>query len=310
MVPLPAVITDTALVTRLAEYQDKAKGALAASTERALRADTAIFSAWCGDHGLEALPASPETVAAFIDAQAELKAPATVRRYVSSIARLHKAAGLDSPTTDEAVKLAIKRMSRANGTRQKQADALNRGHVDRMLAAAGDAPIALRDKALLAVAYDLLARRSELVALDVEDLTFAEDGTGTALIRWSKTDQAGEGAVGFIAHDTIEHVRRWLEAAGATDGPLFLSARRGRRLNDRDVPRIFKKMAKAAGLNIDPSGHSTRVGVAQDMTAAGFGTAEVMQAGRWKTPAMVARYSEQQRARRGASAKLAALQNR
>ncbi len=157
---------------------------------------------------------------------------------------------------------------------------------------------------------DLLARRSELVALDVEDLTFAEDGTGTALIRRSKTDQVGEGAIGFIAHDTVEHIQRWLEAVGVSEGPLFRSARTGKRFNDRDVPRIFKKMARAAGLELDPSGHSTRVGVAQDMTAAGFGTAEVMQAGRWKTPAMVARYSEQQQARRGASAKLAALQNR
>lgn len=82
------------------------------------------------------------------------------------------------------------------------------------------------------------------------------------------------------------------------------------RLNDRDVPRILKEMAKAAGLALNPSGHSARVGVAQDMAAAGFGLAEIMQAGRWKSPAMPARYSENQQARRGAAAKLAALQDR
>jgi hypothetical protein len=45
------------------------------------------------------------------------------------------------------------------------------------------------------VAYDTMARRSELVALDVEDIEFLEDGTGRALIRRSKTDQAGEGSL-------------------------------------------------------------------------------------------------------------------
>ena len=128
-----------------------------------------MVSRWCEQVGRTALPASPETVSTFIDVQAAIKAPATVRRYISSIARLHRAAGIDNPTDDDTVKLALKRMARANGQRQKQADALNRSHVDRMLIAAGTTKIALRDKVLLAVAYDLLARRSELVALDVED---------------------------------------------------------------------------------------------------------------------------------------------
>ena len=69
-------------------------------------------------------------------------------------------------------------------------------------------------------------------------------------------------------------------------------------------------MADVAGLAIDPSGHSTRIGAAQDMTAAGLGTAEIQQAGRWKSATMVSRYTENQQARRGASARLAAIQGR
>jgi hypothetical protein len=65
-----------------------ARGAYAGNTERALRADVTIFTAWCSDAGEIALPAVAATVAAFIDAIAALKAPATVRRYVSSIATL------------------------------------------------------------------------------------------------------------------------------------------------------------------------------------------------------------------------------
>ncbi len=73
---------------------------------------------------------------------------------------------------------------------------------------------------------------------------------------------------------------------------------------------MFKRMADVAGLDIDPSGHSTRIGAAQDMTAAGLGTAEIQQAGRWKSATMVSRYTENQQARRGASARLAAIQGR
>ena len=50
------------------------------------------WSAWCSENGLQALPADPEALAAFIDAMAVTKATATIRRYISSIAHLHRAA--------------------------------------------------------------------------------------------------------------------------------------------------------------------------------------------------------------------------
>jgi hypothetical protein len=40
------------------------------------------------------------------------------------------------------------------------------------------------------------------------------------------------------------------------------------------------------------SGHCTRVGMAQDLTVAGQELNQIMRAGRWKSPAMVARYTE------------------
>ena len=302
------------LVIALAEYGRKAKGAISPNTERALKADTAIFTAWCSDQAREVLPASPDTVADFIDAMAQVKATATVRRYVASIGRMHRAAGLEDPTKDETAKLALRRMARSNGVRQRQAAPLNRPLVDRMIAAAGDSLRDKRDVALLSVQYDTLTRRSELVALDVEDIDFAEDGAGTVTIRRSKTDQEGEGSIRYLAQDTIEHLAVWLEAAGITEGALFRAVTMGDRvrgrLSDRDVSRRLKVMAKQAGLDIEPSGHSARVGVCQDMVASGFSLPEVMQAGGWKSPDMVARYSEHLQARQGAAAKLAAIQNR
>ncbi len=157
-------------------------------------------------------------------------------------------------------------------------------------------------------------RRSELVALEVDDVTFAEDGSGTVLVRRSNADQAGEDAVVSIAPDTVDLVKAWGADAVVDEGPLFRRVSKGGRvgehLSDKAVALVFKRMADAAGLEIDPSGHSTRIGAAQDMTAAGLGTAEIQQAGRWKSATMVSRYTENQQARRGASARLAAIQGR
>jgi integrase len=235
---------------------------------------------------------------------------------------MHRAAGLVSPTAMQPVKLALRRMARAKVTRQRQAEPLNRPALDRMLAAAGQGPepsvIDLRDAALAAVAYDTLLRRSELVSLYIEDLAPATGDGTTILVRKSKTDQGGEGVVKFLAPDTVRAVRVYLDAIGApTDGPLFRPVTRWGRagpkpLEGQEVPRIFRKLAGAAGVTTARlhSGHLTRVGAAQDMLAAGLELGEVMQAGSWKSVAMVARYGERLLARRGAARKLAVLQNR
>lgn len=82
------------LVERMEDYALAAAGAFADNTVRALGADSRVFAAWCRSNRLQVLPAAPVTVAGFIDAQAAIKAPATVARYRSSIASLHRAAGL------------------------------------------------------------------------------------------------------------------------------------------------------------------------------------------------------------------------
>ena len=57
-----------------------ARGAFSHNTERALRSDLGIYATWCDEHGERALPARAETVAAFVDAMAESRTSATVRR--------------------------------------------------------------------------------------------------------------------------------------------------------------------------------------------------------------------------------------
>ncbi len=325
----------------LAAYFQAARGAFSAATARALQGDSALFAAWCSSTGRLALPADADTVALFIDDMAKTKKPATIRRYVSSISHMHKAADMPNPCERSIVKLALKRMGKANGTEQKQALGTNRRLVDRMLEAGGADVRSVRNRAMLATAYDTLARRSELVALHAQDLATTEHGDGSIKIRRSKTDQLGEGSIRYLAPDTMRLIQEWLvlaepeskpvpqqDDAGqpkvdfkgevATWCPLFRAVLKGGRiggaLSPYDVTRIFKQLAADAGVAPDVvaqiSAHSTRIGAAQDMEAMDISTAGIMRAAGWKTPAMVARYTKRQHARRSGSARLAQLQNR
>ncbi len=305
-------------LANLQRHAEHARGAYASNTERALYSDSAAFTGWCAGASQASLPAAPETVAAFVDAMGAVKAPATVRRYVSSIAAFHRAAGLANPCKADPVRLALKRLHREKGRAQGQATGLTRNLVERMLEAGGTGTRAQRNRALLAMAYDSLARRSELVALDRADLDDGQHGDGTITIRWSKTDQEGLGQVRYLAPDTMREVRAWLAVAGHGNGFLFRTVSKagaiGGRMDPGDVARVFKAMALAAGIAPQTvasiSGHSSRVGAAQDQVRFGVELPAVMQAGGWKSPAMVARYSAKLDARRGGAAKLAMLQNR
>ena len=295
-----------------------ARGAFSHNTERALRADVEIFRSWCRQHGLKAVPASATTVVAFIDDMARIKAPSTVRRYVSSIATLHKALGQTSPSKSASVGFALQRMHRLRGRRQAQVQGLTWPMRNRLLKTAGDRLIDVRNCALLAVAYDTLLRRSELVSLEVSDLLVDIDGSATLLVRSGKTDPDRRGAMLYLARDTVKLVRTWLETGGVGEGLLFRSVRkdgavRGK-LDPSQVPRIYKRMARRAGLPDDIvdslAGHSTRVGPVQDMIACGIELPAILQSGRWKTTRMVQRYGEQLLARRSGAAQLAERQHR
>ena len=232
----------------LTAYLEEARGAFSRNTERALRADVQIFSAWCRQHFRAAFPADAATVVAFVDDMARVKTPATVRRYVSSIGTLHKALRQRNPLDSAAVRFALQRMHRCRGRRQAQVQGLTWPLRNRLLEAAGDRLIDARNRALLAVGYDTLLRRSELVSLEVHDLLEEIDGTATLLVRSGKTDADGRGAMLYLARDTVQLVKTWLELGGVDGGRLFRSVRKdaavGERLDASQVPRIYKLRAQ------------------------------------------------------------------
>src|ERR1019366_518869 len=199
---------------RLREWQGMAEGAYSANTLRAQKADGAIFQVFCESRGEPYLPADPKTIRAFIEDRVKAaKKPATVKRYVATIARVHIAACLLNPCSSEAVRLGLKKMGREISARQDQAHPLGWRDIKEFIDGAGESLRADRERAMLCVAYETLARRGELVALEVRDIEFWPNGTGQALIRRGKTDAEGQGRVAYLSRETVKWLKIWLDHA-------------------------------------------------------------------------------------------------
>jgi hypothetical protein len=99
-----------------------AQGAHPPNTVRAWRADWKTFTEFCFATGESPLPASPHTVRAYVQhCMTEAKKPATIHWYLATISRAYRGAELLSPCASEPVRLALKELSRARVTRQRQA---------------------------------------------------------------------------------------------------------------------------------------------------------------------------------------------
>jgi integrase len=172
----------------------------------------------------------------------------------------------------------------------------------------------VRDAALISVGYDTICRSSELAVMRVEHVSFEGDETTTVIIPRSKSDISGVGRVAYLSpettsltgslasgeRETTPHAPLRPAAANLRDGPLFralhLSCPSDGALATSSIRRLIKRATVRAGLDSaitkDLSGHSMRVGVAQDMMVAGFDALAIMRAGGWKSANVVLRYVE------------------
>jgi integrase/recombinase XerD len=175
------------------------EGAYSANTIRSYRADFTIFEAWCRKEHRSALPATPETVANFVLAQSTSAAPATISRRHAAITKIHRLLKLDSPVSTEEVNLATRTVFREKGRRQDQALGLTNTLKQKLIKTCPGDLQGLRNRALIAVGYDTLCRRAELVQLQIDDLTIKSEGSGTILVRKSKADQLGSGRLAYLS---------------------------------------------------------------------------------------------------------------
>ena len=278
----------------------KIEGAYAPATIRAYKSNFENFIKYCEGINQEALPAPSEVVVSFIKSISDgrLKS-ASIRMAVASIATIHKLNRLNDPVNDPDVKLEMRRMHRCLGRASNQAYGINKNLLDKMIASTDSSLRGFRDKALLSLAYDSLCRRSEIVSLDIEDIIYTNNLIKIRL-RKSKIDPNGLGKILNLSEKTQEYLLQWLEKSKINTGRLFRGVKNNNQitasLNKAQINKIFKKLALKANAkkeNITKiSGHSTRVGAAQDLLKYGASIPMIMQKGRWSKIDTLMRYVE------------------
>jgi len=291
------------LTEALADARTYAERSISDSTRRSYARDLAAFRTWCQARAVRALPAEPQTLAAYLADLAQTDRPATIGRKLAAIAVAHRDAGLKSPTEHGMVKRTLAGIWRENGTAPHQKAALLVDDLRRMVAPLGASLLDRRDRALILLGFAAALRRSELVALRVNDVRVEEEGLVLTLQR-SKTNQEGRLETIAVAYGSdartcpVRALRAWLAAAGLVDGPLFVGLTpqgglRSAALGDRMVAHVVKRRCKAVGIEPDEvAGHSLRRGFATAAARANKPDRMIKRHGRWKSTAMLDRYIE------------------
>lgn len=194
-------------------------------------------------------------------------------------------------------------MHRTLGRYSQQAFGITAPILEKMLGATANNLRGYRDRALLLLAYDSLCRRSELVSLRITDIQVNELDNQSQMkirLRKSKTDQELQGKWLFPTRKTADAIALWINQAKLIEGFLFRGINNAiditPELKSSQINRIYKRIAKDAELDqgvIDQiSGHSMRVGAAQDLLRSGASMPIIMNKGRWSKTDTVMRYLE------------------
>jgi len=280
--------------------RDYMRQALSPSTVKFYGIDLSIFESWCNSMSLQALPAEPATVANFIAHEADrgIK-PATLIRRLAAIRMKHEANGHVNPAQHKGVKAVMKGIKRTMGTAQDKKAPATAERITSMILHCPDTITGKRDRALLLLGFAGALRRSELVALTINDIEYTPEGIKVT-IRKSKTDQEGQGQVIAIPNGNgfriVDVLTTWLNAANITSGALFRPIKKGGAIQDaaltpRSVATIVKLYAGLAGLTIaDFSGHSLRAGFITSGAETGADLFKLMEVSRHTHPKTVMGY--------------------
>ena len=295
--------TDTVRMSAIGAHK------IATSTRKNYCSQWKQFISWAAHRKVSALPAAPEHVAAYLAERSDrdgLK-PSTLRMISAAVKFFHLEAELDNPCDSKDVRTILSGVTRMKGGAQKQAAGLTEiefsairqtvciprrsrgGNLESKATARARGEI---DIAIIGLMRDGLLRVSEAAETVWSDIAVMEDSTGRLLIRRSKTDQKGIGAVAFISEQTMESLERIRGDASESDSVFGLAS--------NQLSRRIKRAALEAGLGEGFSGHSPRVGMAQDLARIGIELPRLMTAGRWRSPRMPALYTRNEAVAKGA----------
>jgi integrase len=227
----------------------------------------------------------------------------SIRIIVAAISSIHKLNLLDDPTQHPTVKIELRRMHRTLGRYSQQAYGITAPILQKMLSATTENLRGIRDRALLLLAYDSMCRRSELVSLKIADIQIEDLDRHVRMkirLRKSKTDQELQGRWIFPSQRSQEAIKLWIANAKLIEGFLFRGVNNALditpELKANQINRIYKRLAKDAQLPKETigkiSGHSMRVGAAQDLLRLGASLPAIMNRGRWSKTDTVMKYLE------------------
>lgn len=283
------------------------------NTVLAYSADLKYFGAYCQKYGMCPLPANVATMARYVADLADIpRKLSTIRRHLAAIHKHHQLRGYPSPVHADELALVLDGITRTLGKRQKQAPAFTVEELKESIRRLDVTTTAgLRDRALLLLGFAGAFRRSELVALNVEDLEFTERALLVHLTK-SKTNQTGEiedKAVFYAstaAFCPVRSARAWVQQLVRSSGPLFVSLKRGQ-VKGKALPTAKRLSPLRVNglvqlhLNHDEEGHkvpernysahSLRVSFITVSVLRGQSNRFIKNQTKQKTDAMIDRYS-------------------
>ncbi|MGI4734135.1 MAG: site-specific integrase [Janthinobacterium lividum] len=244
------------------------------------------------------MPASVDALVGFCTHLAEGgKKVGTLEQHCAAISKAHAVRGVDSPTDDKQFKIFMDGVRRLHGVRQKQAAAFSLIQLKQLVRSLDiQTMTGMRDRAILLLGFTGAFRRSELTALNVQDLRFTEDCLVVSLGR-SKTNQLGdyeEKAIFYSPEPAvcpIRSLKAWLEQLERSEGPVFVMLRKGgrlttNRLSDQTINTLVQRY-----LGVEYSAHSLRASFVTVAKLNGADDSKIMNQTKHKTSAMIRRYT-------------------
>ena len=278
------------------ETLNNLKNSKSPNTLRAYESDFKDFTAFCVKNNFNSLPANPKILSLYLTNLSQNSKFSTLKRRIASISVIHKLKGHYIDTKHPIIMENLLGIKRQKGSNQKAKKPILINDLKAIIDAINKDKIhesrKLRDKALILVGFAGGFRRSELVALEHEDIEFVREGV-KIFVRRSKTDQSGEGMTKAIPsfnnalYCPVVNLQNWIYELKTKKGKIFS-------ISDKSVALIIKKYANLAGLDGNKyAGHSLRSGFATSTAESGAEERNIMAMTGHKTTQMVRRYIQE-----------------
>ena len=278
------------------ETLNNLKNSKSPNTLRAYESDYKDFSAFCAKNNFNPLPADPKILSLYLTNLSQTSKFSTLKRRIASISVIHKLRGHYIDTKHPIIMENLLGIKRQKGSNQKAKKPILINDLKLIIDVINKCEIRenrkLRDKALILIGFAGGFRRSELVALEYDDVEFVVEGV-KIFVKRSKTDQSGEGMTKAIPsfnnalYCPVVHLQNWIYELKNKKGKIFS-------ISDKSVALIIKKYANLAGLDGNKyAGHSLRSGFATSTAESGAEERNIMAMTGHKTTQMVRRYIQE-----------------